>query len=155
MALRLMGIALFLLAACGGAASTGQLAEQPAANSTMPTGAPSQTSMTPTHSPEPTQPKSDPTAGSKPEATVAEPTATQGQAETSYEIITLLPFDAIPSIDAPVFYDAEEADDEYDPGELVLGVEMGGEARAYSVSLLSRHEIVNDSISGHPIAVTW
>jgi hypothetical protein len=38
---------------------------------------------------------------------------------------------------------------------LVLGVEQDGEAKAYSISLLSRHEIVNDSIGGQPIAVTW
>lgn len=72
-----------------------------------------------------------------------------------YEIVTLLPFDAIPSIDEPRFYSAEEADHEYEDHELVIGVEVDGEARAYPIDLLSRHEIVNDTIAGHPIAVTW
>lgn len=74
---------------------------------------------------------------------------------TDYEIVTLLPFDANPSIDEPRFYDAQEADREYEQYEIVIGVVVDGEARAYPIDLLSRHEIVNDTIAGHPIAVTW
>lgn len=72
-----------------------------------------------------------------------------------YEIITLLPPDAIPSIDDPVFLSVEEADKEYAPAEEILGVVFDGEARAYSVPLLSSHEIVNDTVAGRKIAVTW
>jgi hypothetical protein len=50
---------------------------------------------------------------------------------------------------------AEEADNEYQPDEEILGVVFDGEARAYSVPLLSSHEIVNDTVSGRKIAVTW
>lgn len=71
------------------------------------------------------------------------------------EIITLLPQDAIPAIDNPEYYSAEEASQEYFPDELVLGIEFNGEARAYSVGLLSRHEIVNDTVGGIKLAVTW
>ncbi len=71
------------------------------------------------------------------------------------EIVTVLPKDAIPSIDEPRFYSAEGADAEYDSDEQVIGVEVEGEARAYSTALLSSHEIVNDEIQGRPIAVTW
>ena len=85
----------------------------------------------------------------------ASPVPTNTFEPTDYEIITLLPFDAIPSIDEPRFYDAQEADQEYEDHELVIGVEVDGEARAYPIDLLSRHEIVNDTIAGHPIAVTW
>lgn len=70
-------------------------------------------------------------------------------------IVTLLPKDAIPSIDNPRFYDAATADSDYAPDELVLGVSFDGEARAYSTALLSGHEIVNDVVAGRPIAVTW
>jgi hypothetical protein len=72
-----------------------------------------------------------------------------------YKIVMLLPRDAIPAIDDPTFYSADEADQEYHPREFVLGVEFDGEARAYSIGLLSSHEIVNDTVAGHPIAVTW
>jgi hypothetical protein len=75
--------------------------------------------------------------------------------EQTLKIVTLLGFDAIPSIQEPRFVEPEIADDTYDPEELVLGVEITGDARAYSVPLLSRHEIVNDVVGGKPIAVTW
>ena len=70
-------------------------------------------------------------------------------------IVTLLPRDAIPAIDDPEFLSVAEADEAYDPDELVIGVEFNGEARAYSVPLLSNHEIVNDTVGGVKIAVTW
>ena len=75
--------------------------------------------------------------------------------ERTYEIVELLPPDAIPSIDNPEFYSAEQADEEYDPNEMVLGVSINGDIRAYSTSLLDRHEIVNDEVGGRKIAVTW
>ena len=78
----------------------------------------------------------------------------EGQ-EPEYDIITLLPKDAIPSIDSPRFYSVLEADAEYEPDEVVMGVEFNGEARAYPIGLLSSHEIVNDMVGGRPIAVTW
>ncbi len=71
------------------------------------------------------------------------------------EIITLLPRHGIPSIDNTKFYGVAEADTEYAPDELVLGVSINGDYRAYSTGLLSGHEIVNDTIGGRPIAVTW
>jgi len=37
----------------------------------------------------------------------------------------------------------------------VIGVEIGGEARAYGTAFLSGHEVVNDVVGGRPIAVTW
>jgi hypothetical protein len=72
-----------------------------------------------------------------------------------FEIVELLPPDAIPSIDDPEFYSADQADSEYDPNEMVLGVSINGDTRAYSTSLLDRHEIVNDEVGGRKIAVTW
>jgi hypothetical protein len=37
----------------------------------------------------------------------------------------------------------------------VISVHIGGEARAYPLRILIWHEIVNDTIGGTPIAVTW
>jgi hypothetical protein len=68
---------------------------------------------------------------------------------------TVLPFDAIPSIDAPVLVDAADGDRFMSAQEMVIGIVDGGEARAYSAWHLDRHEIVNDVINGVPIAVTW
>lgn len=71
------------------------------------------------------------------------------------EIITLLPRDGILAIDNPGFLSAEEADSEYAPDELVIGVNYNGDARAYSIPFLSGREIVNDTVGGKKIAVTW
>ena len=106
------------------------------------------------------------TATARPERKTANPIATstppptvgptrEPTPEREYEIVSLLPPDAIPSISNPKFVSAEEAGDDYGPDELVLGVEIDGDARAYSIPLLSRHEIVNDVVGGKPIAVTW
>jgi hypothetical protein len=72
-----------------------------------------------------------------------------------FEIVTLLPRDAIPAIDNPVFLSPEEADSEYNDKEFVMGLSINGDHRAYSVGLLSGHEIVNDTVGGRKIAVTW
>ena len=69
--------------------------------------------------------------------------------------MTVLPRDAIPAIDNPKFISAEDADESYTDDELVLGVEFNGDARAYSIPTLSTHEIVNDTVGGVKIAVTW
>lgn len=72
------------------------------------------------------------------------------------EVLTVLSKDAIKSIDQPKFLTPSEADvlQMYEK-EPVIGVEMGGEAKAYPIYVLSAHEIVNDSIAGRPIAITW
>jgi hypothetical protein len=75
--------------------------------------------------------------------------------ERDLEIITLLPRDGIPAIDDPTFLTPGEADEEYAPEELVIGVEFNEDARAYSIPFLSGHEIVNDTVGGVQIAVTW
>jgi len=74
---------------------------------------------------------------------------------SQYEIVTLLPPDAIPALSFPAFYKAERADREYLPDEMVIGVEFNGDAKAYPVEMLSRHEIVNDTVGGIHLAVTW
>lgn len=89
------------------------------------------------------------------EQSSASPTRFPAEKYADLEIVTLLPRDAIPAIDNPQFLSATEADEFYDENELVMGVSFDGEARAYSVPFLSNHEIVNDTISGRKIAVTW
>lgn len=84
-----------------------------------------------------------------------EATSRSNQDYENYDMVRLLPPDAIPSIDEPRFYSAAEADQEYEADETVIGLDVEGEARAYSTALLSRHEIVNDELRGGPIAVTW
>lgn len=41
------------------------------------------------------------------------------------------------------------------PEEPVFGVEINGDARAYPLRVLGRHEVVNDRIGGVPVSLTW
>jgi hypothetical protein len=64
------------------------------------------------------------------------------------------PPDGIPALDAPRFQrtgDVRWVDDR----EQVLVLEVAGEARAYPVQVLTQHEIVNDTVGGIPVAVTY
>jgi hypothetical protein len=78
-----------------------------------------------------------------------------GASEREFNIVTLLPKDGIPAIDDPSFVSAEDANLQYEQDELIIGVNFDGDARAYSIPMLSSHEIVNDTVGGHKIAVTW
>lgn len=62
--------------------------------------------------------------------------------------------DGIPSLTSPKFVRAGEAGFMKDSAR-VIGVALGGEARAYPVSILNWHEAVNDRIAGSAILVTW
>ena len=70
------------------------------------------------------------------------------------EIQTILPEDAIPAIVRPTYISAAAASD-FGDTEQVIGVSINGDSRAFPISTLSAHEIVNDVIGGRPIAVTW
>lgn len=70
------------------------------------------------------------------------------------KVYSLLGPDRIPAIDEPQLVTAAEADFMADD-EWVLGVAVDGQARAYSLWHLDRHEIVNDWLGGEPIAATW
>jgi hypothetical protein len=73
----------------------------------------------------------------------------------SVQLVTLLPKDGIPAIFDPDFVTAAEAGAQLDDEDLVIGVSINGEDRAYGVAKLSNHEVVNDTVGGRPIAVTW
>jgi hypothetical protein len=50
-----------------------------------------------------------------------------------------------------------EVGDDLNPFELVLGVTVGGESRAYPINMLTgpKREILNDTLGGKAIAATW
>ncbi|MCL5777172.1 DUF3179 domain-containing protein [Limibaculum sp. FT325] len=65
------------------------------------------------------------------------------------------PKDGIPAIDAPRFEAASETTGAPTPNEPVMSIEIAGDARAYPLSVLMWHEIVNDTVAGQPVAVTY
>ena len=64
------------------------------------------------------------------------------------------PKDGIPSIDDPMFKSVVE-DKELTPSDPVVGLAIGGDARAYPLRILIWHEIVNDTVAGVPVTVTY
>jgi len=65
------------------------------------------------------------------------------------------PRDGIPPIDHPQFVAPSEADTWIGDTEPVVALEIGGEARAYPLQILTWHEIVNDVVGGAPVTVTF
>ncbi|MFP4430492.1 MAG: DUF3179 domain-containing protein [Spirochaetaceae bacterium] len=63
--------------------------------------------------------------------------------------------DGIPAIDNPRFVPVSEADDWLGPQESVLLFSADNESRIYPIQILMWHEIVNDTVGGLPVAVTY
>ena len=64
------------------------------------------------------------------------------------------PKDGIPAILEPNFVQPAEAGF-LDESDDVIGVRIGNQARAYPIKILNWHEVVNDTINGVPIVVTF
>lgn len=64
------------------------------------------------------------------------------------------PKDGIPSIDEPIFRNATDAPF-MDDADVVIGLRINGDARAYPLFILVWHEIVNDEVGGAPVAITY
>ncbi|MEF8827618.1 MAG: DUF3179 domain-containing protein [Haloarcula sp.] len=90
-----------------------------------------------------------------------EPPTADSRLYLDYDIGTLeenvvsggVPKDGIPAIDDPTF--ADTPPDGLEPDDPVFGVVRDGDAKAYPQYILVHHEIVNDSIAGDPVAVTY
>ena len=70
------------------------------------------------------------------------------------QIITVLNFDSIPALTNPAFLEPSQvqylAED-----DLVLGLAINGEAKAYPHNIGWWHEIINDVVGGQPVSVTF
>ena len=65
------------------------------------------------------------------------------------------PKDGIPSIDRPRFVDQDTAAEWISDAEPVIVYAAGGEQRIYPLQILTWHEIVNDTVGGTSVAVTY
>ena len=63
------------------------------------------------------------------------------------------PRDGIPALEGPALVPA--ADAPWDDDEPVIGVQLGGESRAYPYAILVWHELVNDVLGKQPILVSY
>ena len=69
------------------------------------------------------------------------------------EFIQLLLPDDIPPIYEPRFVTADEADLPGD--ELIIGLSINGDDRAYPTGILFTRELVNDVVGGVPVLISW
>lgn len=66
--------------------------------------------------------------------------------------------DRIAAIDDPEFVPADDPrlrELGYGDDTIVLGYAHNGDARAYPVTILDHHELVNDTVGGKPVTVGW
>jgi len=61
--------------------------------------------------------------------------------------------DSIAPVYSPEYVGSQDAP--LSPDELVMGVEINGEARAFPVGLMRNREMGNDTIGGVPVLVSW
>ena len=65
-----------------------------------------------------------------------------------------VPVDGIPALDQPRMVKAGEAD-YLDADNVVFGIELNGQARAYPKRILDWHEMANDVIGGVPVSLAY
>ncbi len=65
------------------------------------------------------------------------------------------PPDGIPPIDDPVFESVDDAAEWLEEDSPVMVVDVDGDVRAYPLAILTWHEIVNDTVGGVPLVVTY
>jgi hypothetical protein len=63
--------------------------------------------------------------------------------------------DGIPSIDKPIFIEQKSAQKWLKPNEPVISLVINNQSKAYPLQILMWHEIVNDTLAGVPVAVTF
>ena len=69
----------------------------------------------------------------------------------THTVVDLLPKDAIQSIDDPLYSNSFDGDS----SDEVIVVERENTVRAYPTRILQNHEVVNETLAGEEIAVTW
>ena len=74
---------------------------------------------------------------------------------TTLHLVDVLSKDSIAAIDDPVFLSSREASSHLSGDDLVIGLSIANEQKAYPIAYLSSYEIVNDVVGGMPVAVTW
>lgn len=75
--------------------------------------------------------------------------------ERTIPIIQDVPKDAIPPLDFPKYESIAQAAQWLRDEDIVLAVEFNNDARAYPVKILNWHEIINESIGGEDVAITY
>ena len=73
---------------------------------------------------------------------------------TAVDLVKLADPDTKKALLNPVFFDVSEAKAQYTDSELVIGLSVNGQHKAYSTSFMATW-IVNDTVGGDPLLVTY
>jgi hypothetical protein len=65
------------------------------------------------------------------------------------------PRDYFRCITQPEYHTVTLAADSMSDTEVVIGLEIDGDRRAYPINYLNDHEMVQDTIGGRPLLITW
>jgi len=65
--------------------------------------------------------------------------------------------DSFPVFNDPPMLNAQQAEAQgvIFPRDAVIGVALGGKAKAYPIAIMGFHELGNDTLDGIPIAISW
>ncbi len=63
--------------------------------------------------------------------------------------------DGIPALTNPEMIDARSSEDYYHGEDLVIGIQIGNDARAYPHAILDWHEVINDRFDGTALTITY
>jgi len=63
--------------------------------------------------------------------------------------------DAFPVLHNPTMGSVADGDRVLRPNEWVIGVVFNGEAKAYPITVMGFHELINDRVGDLPITVCW
>ena len=63
--------------------------------------------------------------------------------------------DVVSPIDSPKFVEVASLPEYMEDNDPVISLQIDGEAKAYPLAILDRHEIVNDDLGGVPVTVTF
>ncbi|MQF66914.1 DUF3179 domain-containing protein [SAR202 cluster bacterium AD-802-F09_MRT_200m] len=103
------------------------------------------------------QPTSTPTPLPQPTPT---PVPTEKVFDRSHHVATAADLVALANPDTkkallnPAFLDVDKAGEQYSDSELVIGLSVNGQHKAYSTSFMSTW-IVNDTVGGEPMLITY
>lgn len=67
----------------------------------------------------------------------------------------VMPRDSFPVLNHPEMATAERGNQDLRHDEPVIGIFLDGEAKAYPIAVMGRHELANDTCGKIPIAVSW
>ncbi len=94
------------------------------------------------------------TSAAPPQQATSETTASSPQSQFDPGGLSIGPGSGFIVLDDPAVIPASQAT-WLAPEELILGVAVGDEARAYPISQMAYHHIANDQIGGEPYLVTY